>query len=331
MLFLLVAFIVSLAACGSASEPTSPTLSHGATTALEISHLATSEQTPPSAFMGEATTIAMGNHRAVRVMPDGRVATVGSNSGGRLSTVNGWDNIVAVAMGNSNIIGLRSDGTVVEEGLHNHRGRPRAHQGSVDSWRDVVAVATSGWHHIVAVATGRSYTIGLRSDGTIVSTGRNATQDLPEDVAGWHDIVAISGGQNHAIGLRPDGTVVATRGGFTAVYKTTVDWRDIRMPTDIPASSEEPSVISLPTIESTAADLFTRINELRTEASQLPLVRDEGLDRIAIAYATQIFFDVEARSGYFQTLPNGERVISLAHLLDVEVTGFDYSVFLGLA
>jgi len=98
-----------------------------------------------------------------------------------------------------------------------------------------------------------------------------------------------------------------------------------------------PSVLPQPTIVAELAmihiaeNLYDRINELRAEASQPLLVRDEDLDRIAGEYATQIFFDADARSGDFQTLPNGERVITLAQLLDITVSGFDYSVFLGFS
>jgi len=100
---------------------------------------------------------------------------------------------------------------------------------------------------------------------------------------------------------------------------------------NIPGDREVPAVVSLAIVESEAGALFARINELRAEASKPPLVRDEGLDRIALAYATQIFFDADARSDDFQTLPNGERVITLAHALGVPVSGFDYSVFLGFS
>lgn len=214
MLFLLIAGFVLFAACGSALEQAVPIPSHDNTTVLEIVPLATSEQTSPPVFMGEARTIAMGNHRAVRVMPDGRVTTVGSNSGGRLSIVNGWDNIVAVDIGNHNIIGLRSDGTVVEEGLHNYRGRPLAHQGSVDSWCNVVAVATSGWHH----------SVGLRSDGTVVTASRGNYPSL-FDANEWYDIVAVAVTRHNTIGLRSDGTVVATQGPRARLQVS--DWQDI--------------------------------------------------------------------------------------------------------
>jgi len=93
----------------------------------------------------------------------------------------------------------------------------------------------------------------------------------------------------------------------------------------------QPTIAAELAIVRIADDLYARINELRAEASQPLLVRDKGLDLIASEYATQIFFDTDARNGDFQSLPNGDRVISLAHMLDVAVTGFDYSVFLGFS
>jgi len=90
-----------------------------------------------------------------------------------------------------------------------------------------------------------------------------------------------------------------------------------------------PYVVGELDIKDDANTLYTRINELRSETSNPPLMRYEGLDLIAGAYATQLFYNSAARGGDFQTLPNGDSVISLAHMLDVTVTGFSYSVFLG--
>ena len=66
----------------------------------------------------------------------------------------------------------------------------------------------SEWTDIVAVSAGYKHTVGLKSDGTVVATGRNYYNLC--DVSEWTDIVAVSAGYMHTIGLKSDGTVVAT-------------------------------------------------------------------------------------------------------------------------
>ena len=62
----------------------------------------------------------------------------------------------------------------------------------------------SDWTDIVAVAAGSA---GLKSDGTVVAVGDN--EDGQCDVSDWTDIVAVAAGGSHTVGLRADGTVVA--------------------------------------------------------------------------------------------------------------------------
>ena len=61
------------------------------------------------------------------------------------------------------------------------------------------------------------------------------------------------------------------------------------------------------------------------------LVPDDGLQRIAVAYAQVLASAGEdfRRTTDFKTLPNGERVLSLAEYYGIPVMGFSYSVFLG--
>lgn len=80
----------------------------------------------------------------------------------------------------------------------------------------------SGWHDIVAVASGTYHTVGLKSDGTVVAVGSN--EDGQCNVSDWRDIVSISADYDHTVGLKSDGTVVLVgdsgRGNVS-------EWRDI--------------------------------------------------------------------------------------------------------
>ena len=64
------------------------------------------------------------------------------------------------------------------------------------------------WKNIMAVSAGWDYTVGLCSNGTVVATGKNDYDQC--DVSSWKGIVAVSAGRSHTVGLRSDGTVVAT-------------------------------------------------------------------------------------------------------------------------
>ncbi|MDR1665001.1 MAG: hypothetical protein LBR83_08795 [Clostridiales bacterium] len=107
-------------------------------------------------------------------------------------TVSAWRGLAAVAAGNSHVVGLREDGSVLCA---------------------VLSVAETGhgrmgdWHGIVAVAAGFSHTVGLKWDGTVVAVGDNTHGQC--NVSAWRDIVAIAATDNHTVGLKANGTLVA--------------------------------------------------------------------------------------------------------------------------
>ncbi|MBR5827460.1 MAG: chromosome condensation regulator [Clostridia bacterium] len=82
----------------------------------------------------------------------------------------------------------------------------------------------SKWSDITDVATGYLYTVGVRSDGTVLAAGQNT--DGQCDVSEWTDIVDVSCGRDFTVGLKADGTVVAT--GFNGYGQCNVsEWSDI--------------------------------------------------------------------------------------------------------
>ena len=92
------------------------------------------------------------------------------------------------------VVVLNSDGTVSAKGVDEG-------QLDVEDWTDIISVS-AGTHH----------TVGLRSDGTVVSTKPKNAGDRAgqNNVTGWTGIVAISAGAGHTVGLKADGTVVST-------------------------------------------------------------------------------------------------------------------------
>ena len=60
---------------------------------------------------------------------------------------------------------------------------------------------------IVQVVAGGYHTVGLKSDGTVIAMGNNASGQC--DVGDWEDIIQVAAGGYHTVGLKSDGTVVA--------------------------------------------------------------------------------------------------------------------------
>ena len=105
---------------------------------------------------------------------------------------------------------LASDKKILEERISTYNG----HTVGVDLSGNVVATGyneygqcnVSEWSDIIAVSTGENHTVGLKSDGTVVSTVDEQTQYAFSE---WNDIVEIVSGENHVVGLKSDGTVLA--------------------------------------------------------------------------------------------------------------------------
>lgn len=150
----------------------------------------------------------------------------------------------AIALGEYHLVGLTRDGKVLAVGQN------QCDQCDVQSWTDVVAISVHStqtiglksdgtilstgfyaedvpvWEDIAAVAAGDDHILGLRRDGTVLSAGDN--DDGQCDVSHWRDIVAIACGDYHSLGLKKDGTVVATDNGDDLESRSYVsDWTDI--------------------------------------------------------------------------------------------------------
>ena len=63
------------------------------------------------------------------------------------------------------------------------------------------------WGGIKAIAAGGGHSVGLRSDGRVVTAGNGSYGQ--GDVSGWRGITAVAAGWRHTVGIRGDGTVVA--------------------------------------------------------------------------------------------------------------------------
>lgn len=165
----------------------------------------------------DIVSIAAGSIITAGLKSDGTVVSTGSNE----CDVSGWTDIVAIAVGYGSIIGLKLDGTVVATGNNDYG------QCDVTRWSDIVAIS-AGWSMYTANENVLNrtdeylpaLTVGLRSDGTVVTTAPQGKDRY--DVSGWSDIVDVETNGPSVFGVRKNGRVEMT-GQFQGVY----DWTNI--------------------------------------------------------------------------------------------------------
>jgi len=80
------------------------------------------------------------------------------------------------------------------------------------------------WTNIRQVAAGGRHSVGLRHDGTVVAAGSNSHGQI--DVDDWTDIVQLVAGTYFTVGLRADGTVVAAGDNKHGQCEVS-DWTDV--------------------------------------------------------------------------------------------------------
>ena len=132
--------------------------------------------------------IAAGCWNTLGLKNDGTVVAVGYGAYGQCN-VGSWTDIIQVSAGLYHVVGLKSDGTVVATG-----------------WNAYGQCDVGNWTGITQVAAGSLHTVGLKNDGTVIAVGNNTHGQC--DV-GWTNITQVAAGGDHTVGLKFDGTVVA--------------------------------------------------------------------------------------------------------------------------
>jgi alpha-tubulin suppressor-like RCC1 family protein len=80
----------------------------------------------------------------------------------------------------------------------------------------------SAWTGSTAVTWGAYHTVGLRSDGTVVATGRNGEGQC--DVSSWAGVKAVACSDYNTLAVLADGTVVST--GYQP-FSELSGWKDV--------------------------------------------------------------------------------------------------------
>lgn len=187
-------------------------------------------------FWKNIISLAAGFNYTVGVRMDGTVVATGDNSSGQCN-VGSWRSIVQVSAGEKHTVGLRSDGTVVTAGDNS------SHQCELEYWVGITQVAASktnsigltadhqvavrgtfttmpdfrvgGWKNVSTVVSKTGYIAALKTDGTVVGTGRNTDpqghgsyDDISVD--GWRNVRQIALGRCNAFGVTWNGYVLCS-------------------------------------------------------------------------------------------------------------------------
>lgn len=144
----------------------------------------------------DIVAVSAGWDCVIGLKSDGTVVATGNNRCQQCNVSN-WTDIVAISAGDQHTVGLKSDGTVVVCGINSIKNKICE---DVKKWKKIVAIAAG---------KSGDFTLGLKSDGTVVQSG-GWYEDRNFDVSNWKNIVAIAAGNKYAVGIREDGTVVST-------------------------------------------------------------------------------------------------------------------------
>jgi hypothetical protein len=143
--------------------------------------------------------------------------------------VNEWTNVIQLATYNRRIRGLCSDGTILNEYSHSlNENLPdvkvkalyasnNLHLGITEDDK-VIVIENNGtteekgmllvdtWENVKSLAIGKSHTVALLKDGTVVATGRNTSGQC--DVEEWSNVESIIAGSACTLGITSTGELL---------------------------------------------------------------------------------------------------------------------------
>ena len=128
------------------------------------------------------------------------------NDGSVVPSSRGFTNIEKLYFASDSMFGLRRDGTVAA--FHYYAEDPRIDE--VESWHNVAELGftVDGWARYVPTALLADGTVRA------VTRGYEGEPYGEWDVSGWRDVVRLFSGSYYTVGLRSDGSLLVTGGEF---------------------------------------------------------------------------------------------------------------------
>jgi alpha-tubulin suppressor-like RCC1 family protein len=164
--------------------------------------------------------------KALLTLDKANVFVWGNNAPTNLSP--GLTNLVAVAGGYAQIVGLKSDGTIKVWATPDHSSLTNVPPGAINvvsvtagidnfvlksdgtivKWGGFPSPAPAGLSNVLAIAEKNNFALALKSNNTVMAWGINnfGQTDIP---LGLSNVVAIAAGAFHGLAARADGSVVA--------------------------------------------------------------------------------------------------------------------------
>ncbi|PAW86332.1 MAG: hypothetical protein B9S33_08300 [Pedosphaera sp. Tous-C6FEB] len=149
-------------------------------------------QTNVPVSLSDVVAIAVGESHNLALKSDGTVVGWGANYAGQISIPFGLSGVIAVAAGRSHSLALKSNGALVAWGDNSYG-------------QTVIPAGLSG---VMAIGAGGSHNVVLKIDGTVAAWGDNSFGETTIPV-GLSGVSAIAAGYSHTVALKSDGTVVA--------------------------------------------------------------------------------------------------------------------------
>lgn len=144
----------------------------------------------PELTIHDPATVISGFMGLVGIRANGSIIQHSPAGENPVPEIESWTNMRSLASGNSHIVGLRSDGTVVAAGDNSY--------GQCN---------VSGWTDVVSIDCGTYFTVGLKADGTVLHTG--AAPHGVDKAKNWVGIVQLEAAGERVLGRRIDGSAVA--------------------------------------------------------------------------------------------------------------------------
>ncbi|SFR59888.1 Regulator of chromosome condensation (RCC1) repeat-containing protein [Pseudobutyrivibrio sp. NOR37] len=153
--------------------------------------------------------VATGEQFAVALYSDGKVEAEGHNDDKQCDIAD-WDDyfVVDIDAGWRFAVGLTNGGELLFSGVS--KSQESEYISEKELWKDVVSISASGGGETAVGSNrhGKGHTVGLTKEGKVVAVGDNSYGQC--DVEDWSDIVRVSAGDWYTIGVKSDGTVLIT-------------------------------------------------------------------------------------------------------------------------